>query len=108
MFDLIGSRWTATVLFVIGDGVRRYGELQRRIPDVTKKMLTQTLRTLERDGLVERTAHPVVPPKTEYRLTPLGLLLLEPIEALGDWASSHQKDIKPLFAGRDARARSTT
>ncbi len=53
MFDLIGDRWTSTVLFVISDGVKRYSELQRQIPDVTKKMLTQTLRTLERDGLVD-------------------------------------------------------
>jgi len=103
MFDLIGDRWTSTVLFVISDGVKRYSELQRQIPDVTKKMLTQTLRSLERDGLVERTIYPVIPPKTEYRLTPLGLRLLEPIAALADWAHSHQKDLKPIFARRNAQ-----
>lgn len=84
MFDLIGDRWTSTVLFVISDGMKRYSELQRQIPDVTKKMLTQTLRSLGRDGLVERTVYPVVPPKTEYRLTPLGLRFLEPIAALAE------------------------
>jgi DNA-binding HxlR family transcriptional regulator len=103
MFDLIGDRWTSTVLFVISDGVKRYSELQKQIPDVTKKMLTQTLRTLERDGLVERTVYPVVPPKTEYRLTPLGLRFLEPIAALAEWAKSHQKDLKPIFVRRNRR-----
>jgi len=98
MFDLVGGRWTATVLFVIGDGVKRYSDLQRQIPDVTKKMLTQTLRTLEGDALVERTVYPVVPPRTEYRLTPLGLRFLEPVAALAEWAKSHQKDLKPIFA----------
>ena len=103
MFDLIGDRWTSTVLFVISDGVKRYSELQRQIPDVTKKMLTQTLRTLERDGLIERTVYPVIPPKTEYRLTPLGLRFLEPIAALAEWAKFHQKDLKPIFVRRNAQ-----
>ena len=103
MFDLIGDRWTSTVLFVISDGVKRYSELQRQIPDVTKKMLTQTLRTLERDGLVARTVYPVVPPKTEYRLTPLGLRFLDPIAALAEWAKSHQKDLKPIFVRRNGQ-----
>ena len=88
---------------VISDGVKRYSELQRQIPDVTKKMLTQTLRTLERDGLVERTVYPVVPPKTEYRLTPLGLRFLEPIAALAEWAKSHQKDLMPIFVQRNGQ-----
>jgi DNA-binding HxlR family transcriptional regulator len=98
MFDLVSGRWTATILFVIGDGVKRYSELQRQIPHVTKKMLTQTLRTLEADGLVGRTVYPVVPPRTEYRLTPLGLRFLEPIAALAEWAKSHQRDLRPIFA----------
>jgi DNA-binding HxlR family transcriptional regulator len=107
MFDLVGDRWTATVLFVIGDGVKRYSDLQRQIPDVTKKMLTQTLRTLEGDGLVARTVYPVVPPKTEYRLTPLGLRFLEPIAALAKWAQTHQKDLKPIFARRNGTTQPT-
>lgn len=106
MFDLIGDRWTSTVLFVIGDGVKRYSDLQRQIPDVTKKMLTQTLRSLENDGLVERTVYPVVPPKTEYRLTPLGLRFLQPIAELAEWAKMHQKDLKPIFARRNSAASS--
>ena len=91
-----------SITIVAGDELR-YSELQRQIPDVTKKMLTQTLRTLERDGLVERTVYPVVPPKTEYRLTPLGLRFLEPIAALSEWAKSHQKDLKPIFVRRNGQ-----
>lgn len=102
MFDLVGDRWTATVLFVISDGVKRYSDLQKQIPDVTKKMLTQTLRSLERDGLVERTVYPVVPPKTEYRLTPLGLRFLEPIASLADWAVSHQDDLRSILNRRES------
>jgi len=108
MFDVIGDRWTATVLAVISDGVKRYSDLQRQIPDVTKKMLTQTLRTLERDGLVERKVYAVVPPKTEYRLTPLGLRFLEPILALGQWAQTHQKDLRPIFARRSSLRKKPT
>lgn len=63
-----------------------------------EKMLTQTLRTLEGDGLVERTVYAVVPPRTEYRLTPLGLRFLEPIAALADWAKAHQTDLRPIFS----------
>lgn len=100
MFDLVGDRWTSTVLFVIGDGVMRYSDLQRQIPDVTKKMLTQTLRSLENDGLVRRTVYPVVPPKTEYQLTPLGLQFLEPIAALAEWGKQHQNDLKTIFQRR--------
>jgi len=105
MFDLVGGRWTSTVLFVIGDGVKRYSDLQRQIPDVTKKVLTQTLRALEGDGLVGRTVYPVVPPRTEYRLTPLGLRFLEPIAALAAWAQAHQEDLKPIFARRTGASR---
>src|SRR5437764_5437021 len=96
MFDLIGDRWTSVVLFVIADGVWRYSDLRRHIPGVSKKMLTQTLRSLERDGLVARKVYAVVPPRTEYRLTPLGLRLLEPINALTDWAKRHEDDLKAI------------
>ena len=100
MFDLIGDRWTSVVLFVISEDVRRYSDLQRSIPGVSKKMLTQTLRKLERDGLISRTVYPTVPPKTEYRLTPLGLRLLEPITALVEWAKEHEDDLKSVYDGR--------
>lgn len=105
MFDLVGDRWTATVLFIIGDDVKRYSDLQKQIPGVSKKMLTETLRNLERDGLVKRKVYAVVPPKTEYRLTALGLSILHPIGALADWAVEHQKELRTIDAGqRDTAA----
>ena len=103
LFDLLGDKWTLSVLFVLSQGVRRYSELQRAIPGVSKKMLTQTLRSLESDGLVERTVYPVVPPRTEYKLTALGTRLFEPVAALGAWAGTHQDDLKAIYAGRANR-----
>jgi DNA-binding HxlR family transcriptional regulator len=96
MFDLVGDRWTSSVLFVIGDEVKRYSDLQRQIPGVSKKMLTQTLRNLERNGLITRKVYAVVPPKTEYRLTILGKSIIEPISALANWAVRHQKELKAI------------
>lgn len=101
MFDLVGDRWTSSVLFVIGEGVKRYSDLQRQIPGVSKKMLTQTLRNLERGGLVARKVYPVVPPKTEYRLTAMGKKILQPIGALADWAVRHQRELRTIHARRN-------
>jgi len=96
MFDLVGDRWTSSVLFVIGEDVKRYSDLQRQIPGVSKKMLTQTLRRLERAGLVSRKVYPVVPPRTEYRLTALGMSILQPVTALADWAVKHQSELSVI------------
>jgi DNA-binding HxlR family transcriptional regulator len=96
MFDLVGNRWSSSVLFVIGDDVKRYRDLQKQIPGVSKKMLTQTLRNLEQAGLVSRKVYPVVPPKTEYRLTALGRSILEPVSALADWAVKHQRELRKI------------
>jgi DNA-binding HxlR family transcriptional regulator len=105
IFDIIGNRWTSVVLFVLDDHVMRYSDLQRQIPDVSKKMLTQTLRSLEHDGLVRRTVYPVVPPKTEYRLTPLGVRMREPIVGLAKWGKAHQKELKSIGARRNEQRR---
>lgn len=102
VFDLVGDRWSSSVLFVIGDHVKRYSDLQKQIPGVSKKMLTQTLRNLERYGLVQRKVYAVVPPKTEYRLTTLGKSILKPISTLADWAVKHQKDLKAIQAKQNA------
>lgn len=96
MFDLVGDRWSSSILFVIGTDVKRYSELQKQIPGVSKKMLTQTLRSLEQAGLVSRKVYAVVPPKTEYRLTPLGKSILKPISGLADWAVAHQKQLRQI------------
>src|SRR6266404_8594593 len=89
LLDLIGDKWTPIIVYILGQGTKRYSELQRHLPDVSKKMLTQTLRALERDGLLKRTVYAEVPPKVEYELTPLGKSFLEPVMTLCRWASGH-------------------
>ncbi len=89
LLDVIGDKWKPIVLIILGQGMKRYGELQRHLPDVSKKMLTQTLRALENDGLLKRTVYAEVPPKVEYYLTPLGRTFLEPVMVLCRWASNH-------------------
>lgn len=102
ILDLIGDKWTPVVLYCISlREVRRFNELQRQIPDISKKMLIQTLRNLERDGLVERTVYQQVPPKTEYRLTEDGRRLREPISQLCAWAMENEAFVTSLFARRD-------
>lgn len=96
MFDLVGSRWTSSVLFVIGNDTKRFSELQKQIPGVSKKMLTQTLRHLERAGLLTRQVYPVVPPRTEYQLTDLGISILDPVAALAAWAVAHQPELRGI------------
>jgi len=92
----------ACVLYCISlREVQRFNELQRQIPDISKKMLIQTLRNLERDGLVERTVYQQVPPKTEYRLTEDGRRLREPISQLCAWAMENEAFVTSLFARRD-------
>jgi DNA-binding HxlR family transcriptional regulator len=87
ILDLIADKWTPVLLYCLSAReVRRFNELQRAIPDISKKMLTQTLRMLERGGLVQRTVFQQVPPKTEYRLTDDGRTLREPIAWLCAWA----------------------
>ncbi len=89
VLDLIANRWTALVIYSLAGGTQRYSELHRKIGGVSQKMLTQTLRKLERDGLVERRVFPVVPPKVEYSLTPLGRTLTGPLRAICQWAEEH-------------------
>jgi DNA-binding HxlR family transcriptional regulator len=82
----------------------RYAELQRAIGGISQKMLTQTLRSLERDGLVQRTVHPVVPPKVEYSLTRLGRTLIEPLQALCHWSERHLAELQANRARAKAKA----
>jgi DNA-binding HxlR family transcriptional regulator len=104
LLDLIGDKWTPIVLYCLSGGVRRFSELRRRIPDISKKMLIQVLRSLERDGLVERTVHQVVPPRTEYRLTEAGRRLHEPVAALCLWASENAALLDAIHARRSGAA----
>ncbi len=106
--DLIADRWTMIVIKALAEGIRRYGALHREIGGISQKMLTQTLRSLERDGLVRRTVYPVVPPKVEYALTPLGETLIEPLAAIGAWAERHMDEIVRARRRHDAEARQST
>ncbi|MCS7483535.1 winged helix-turn-helix transcriptional regulator [Umezawaea endophytica] len=93
ILDRIGDRWTVLVVGVLGDGEARFSEIRRRVDGVSQKMLTQTLRGLERDGLVRRTVHPTVPVRVEYALTEAGRTLLEPLRALQKWSIEHLGDV---------------
>ena len=98
LLDLLGDRWTVLVLGTLAGGRLRYSEVAGRILGVSHKMLTQTLRALERDGLVRRTVYPVIPPHVEYGLTELGESLLPLINALHAWAVHYVNDV---LAARD-------
>ena len=100
LLDVIGDKWKPIVLIILCKGMRRYSELQRCLPDISKKMLTQTLRTLEGDGLLKRTVYAEVPPKVEYELTTLGRSFLEPVMSLCRWATSHTDDLDSVQACR--------
>ena len=89
----VGDKWSVFVIDRLGQGSQRFSELRRSIDGITSRMLTVTLRGLERDGLVTRTMHPVIPPRVDYELTPMGATLLETIQQLMDWADGHAGDI---------------
>lgn len=89
----IGDKWTVMVVTRLSGRQMRFSELKRDIGDITQKMLTQTLRQLETDGLVERTVTPTIPPRVDYRLTDLGESLLTPLDALGAWAIANEPKV---------------
>ena len=86
LLSRVGDKWTVLVIAYLGPGPLRFSELQRQIAPISQKMLTTTLRALERDGLVTRTVYPTIPPRVDYELTELGRDLLKPINGLTDWA----------------------
>ena len=92
--DRIADKWTALIIHVLSRGTKRHSELQRLISGISQKMLTQTLRSLERDGLVERKVYPVVPPKVEYSLSRLGRTLIEPLRGLCRWSEKHLAELQ--------------
>lgn len=97
----IADKWTVLVVCGLAKGTRRFSELQREIAGISQKMLTQTLRSLERDGLVERHVYPVIPPRVEYTLTPLGRGFLRPIRSVAAWAEAHVFDVLDAQARYD-------
>jgi DNA-binding HxlR family transcriptional regulator len=102
VLDRIGDKWTVLIVIALTDGPRRYSELAARIERVSQKMLTQTLRGLERDGMVTRTIQASVPPRVDYELTSLGRSLLIPITALEEWATRHMDEIVEARRAHDA------
>ncbi len=104
LLDRIADKWVSLVVNALADGPRRYTDLQRKLASVSQKMLTQTLRHLERDGLVTRTVFAAVPVRVEYELTPLGHSLLPVMRAVKDWAQAHMDEVLVARAGFDAAA----
>lgn len=94
VLETIADKWSVIIIYSLSTETRRYSQLQRMIEGISQKMLTQTLRKLERDGLVERKVYPVVPPKVEYSLTPLGKTLTELLREICQWAQVHWDEIE--------------
>lgn len=90
----VGDKWSVQIVALLGDGPLRFSELRRSIEGISQRMLTLTLRGLERDGLVTRTVFPEIPPRVDYELTRLGQTLLDPISALADWAAAYRTSIQ--------------
>jgi DNA-binding HxlR family transcriptional regulator len=102
LLSRIGDKWTVLVVQTLGEGPKRFNELRREIPSVSQRMLTLTLRNLERDGLVNRTVTPSIPPRVDYELTPLGQSLQKPICELANWATANVETIHKAQARYDA------
>jgi len=102
ILDRVGDKWTLLVVSTLESGPMRFTELQRRVPGVSQRMLTRTLKHLARDGLVRRTAYAEVPPRVEYELTSMGESLIEPAVALASWAIEHNPAIERHQAEHDS------
>lgn len=103
LLDRVGDKWSLLVMVLLDGGTLRFTELRRRIEGISQRMLTLTLRQLERDGLVERTVHALVPPRVDYNLTPLGRTLLAPIHGLVEWTIDHQEEVAQARLAYDDR-----
>ena len=107
LLDRIGDTWSVLIIATLAGGPRRYSQLAARIDGVSPKMLTQTLRGLERDGMISRTVFPEVPPRVEYDLTGLGRSLLGLVSGMSTWAEEHIDDVIEARVDYDARARAS-
>ncbi|MDT0266259.1 helix-turn-helix domain-containing protein [Streptomyces sp. DSM 44915] len=105
VLELIAGKWTMLTLVALADGCPvRFNELRRRLEGVTQKMLTQTLRALEREGLLTRTVFPTVPPRVEYRLTALGSEIAQLVTRIAEWSATHAEQLRAARASFDGRA----
>ena len=100
----VGDKWSVLLVMQLGSGLKRFSDLKRSMAGISQKMLTTTLRGLERDGFITRTQYPTIPPKVEYELTSLGHDLLGPVQALGAWAVTNRKAVEAARERFDARA----
>ena len=103
VLNRVGDKWSVQVVRLLGDGRKRFSELRRTIEGISQRMLTLTLRGLERDGLITRTVEPSIPPKVEYELTELGQTLLVPVLALAQWALDNRTSIHGAQQAYDAK-----
>ena len=103
LLDRLADKWSLLVVELLGSSTLRFTDLRREIDGISQRMLTLTLRQLERDGLVSRTVYAVVPPRVEYALTPLGATLLETIQPLVAWARAHRGEVAAARSAYDAR-----
>jgi DNA-binding HxlR family transcriptional regulator len=94
VIDLVAAKWSVDVLYLLANGTRRYSEVFYEVGEISKKTLTQTLRSLERDGVIARRVYAEVPPRVEYSLTPLGWTLTGPLMAMYEWAAEHGQDLE--------------
>ena len=104
LLDRLADKWSLLVVELLGHRTLRFTELKHQIDGISQRMLTLTLRNLERDGLVTRTVYPVVPPRVDYELTPLGRSLLDAVQPLVEWARSHRPRITSARTDYDGRA----
>ncbi|EJL22936.1 helix-turn-helix domain-containing protein [Novosphingobium sp. AP12] len=104
VLDRIGDKWTVMVVGVLAKGPTRFNAIQRAIGGISHRMLTRTLRGLERDGMVERRAFATIPPKVEYELSPMGRSLVSPLDTLMGWAQAHRPTIEVARSGFDDRS----
>ena len=103
VISLVGDKWSVLVVSTLGSGRLRFSELKRAVEGISQKMLTTTLRGLERDGYLTRTVYPTVPPRVDYELTKLGFELLEPVSALGQWAITNHARVLDARRAYDDR-----
>lgn len=103
VLNRVGDKWSMLIIGLLGDGPTRFSDLKRSVEGISQRMLTLTLRGLERDGLVTRTQFPTIPPRVDYALTPLGKTLIKPVRALVVWAQEHRQQIQDAREAFDVR-----
>lgn len=104
ILDRVGDKWSFYIIATLANGTKRFNELKSEIDGISQRMLTLTLRGLERDGLITRTIYPTIPPRVDYELTALGMTLLEPVMSLVRWADANQRAISEARTHFDAKS----